>query len=121
MGVSDYYQDSYHFRYSGVHLVFGGFSGHGIYGNAGSFLSHFRRVYLVLEVFQTKSGALLLVPCSHENAVAHTLAPLREHLCAPCTRKPPNGPSKEPSGNQTKFLEALSGVGVFRVPLPCRP
>ena len=31
------------------------------------------------------------------------------------TRKPPNGPSKNLLGNQTGFLEARSGVYVFRV------
>ena len=38
-----------------------------------------------------------------------------ERFCVPCTRKPPNGPSKNLLGTRTGFLEARSGVCVFRV------
>ena len=37
---------------------------------AGSFLSRFTSVHLVLQSFR-QSGALLFLPCSHKHAVAH--------------------------------------------------
>ena len=45
----------------------------------------------------------------------------KTRFCAPCTRQPPNGPSKNLLKNHVGFLETRSSVCVSRAPCPNCP
>ena len=71
----------------------------------------------VLSVFSALLSVFLSVPFSLllSATLLQCLFAWREFLCTPDTETPEQA-FQEPSANQTGFLEARSGVYVFRVP-----